>query len=30
MKVNLDDYSFAGIRVVLIPSFPGRFKGEEM
>jgi len=30
MKLDLDKYSFAGIEVILIPSFPGRFKGEEM
>jgi hypothetical protein len=26
MKLDLDRYSFAGIDVVLIPSFPGRWK----
>lgn len=28
MKLNLKDYSFKGIEVILIPSLPGRFKGE--
>jgi tyrosyl-DNA phosphodiesterase-1 len=30
MKIDLGDYSFKGIDVVLIPSLPGRFKGQYL
>lgn len=28
MKINLENYSFENIDAILIPSFPGRFKGS--
>ncbi len=30
MKIDLNLYNFKGINVVLIPSFPGRFKGTYL
>lgn len=30
MKVDFSNYSFEGIKAVLIPSIPGRKKGDQM
>jgi hypothetical protein len=30
MQIKIEDYSFEGIKAILIPTLPGRFKGDEM
>jgi hypothetical protein len=30
MKIDLNKYDFKGINVVLIPTLPGRFKGQYL